>query len=187
MPFSGEGRHGWSIVALPGPRGVRRQLVEPRGPGSVSFDRELAAFIRCNGLLDSWRPDLQRFARTDSLPTTTPASMVRDSPTRWHELRQPTRQLVHRPTSTASLRRTSHVRRPCIYCLTVQLVVCWNAGSHGMSERSTRSCRWRFSERWAFQQTQVGLRDRVRAMGKVVSQIVDGELGPSRPPRREGR
>ena len=90
LPFSGEGRNGWSIVALPGPRGGHASFDEPRGPGSLTLDRELAAFIRCNGLLDSWRPDLQRFARTDSLPTTTPASVVRESRTGWHEFRQRT-------------------------------------------------------------------------------------------------
>jgi hypothetical protein len=63
--------------------------------------------------------------------------------------------------------------------LSAELVVCWNAGSHGMSERSIGSWRRRFSERRAFQQTQVGLRDGVRAMDKVFSQIFDGELGPA--------
>jgi transposase len=36
LPFSGEGRPGWSIVALPGPRGGHASFDEPRGPGSVN-------------------------------------------------------------------------------------------------------------------------------------------------------
>ena len=46
-----------------------------------------------------------------------------------------------------------------------------------MSERSIGSWQRRISERRAFQQTQVGLRDGVRAMDKVLSQILEGELG----------
>jgi hypothetical protein len=61
-----------------------------------------------------------------------------------------------------------------------QLVVCWNAGSHEMSGRSIRSWRWRLSERRAFQQTEVGLRDGDRAMGKALTQILDEEQDPAR-------
>jgi hypothetical protein len=43
LPFSGEGRPGRSIVALPGPRGGLRSSDEPRGHGSLDFDREQAA------------------------------------------------------------------------------------------------------------------------------------------------
>ena len=48
-----EGRTGWSIVALPGPRGGRRSSDEPRGPGSLTIDRELTAFVRFIGMLDN--------------------------------------------------------------------------------------------------------------------------------------
>ena len=56
-----------------------------------------------------------------------------------------------------------------------------------MSERSIGSCWRRFREHRAFQQTKVGLRDGVRAMGKVLSQMPDGELGPAWPHKRAGR
>lgn len=45
VPFSGEGRNGWSIVALPRPRGGLRSSDEPGGRGSLTGDRELAAFV----------------------------------------------------------------------------------------------------------------------------------------------
>jgi len=53
LPISGEGRPGWSIVALPGPRGGRCSSGEPRGPGSSDTDRELSAFVRFIGLFDN--------------------------------------------------------------------------------------------------------------------------------------
>ena len=56
-----------------------------------------------------------------------------------------------------------------------------------MRERSIGSWRRRFSERLAFQQTEVGLRDGVRAMDKVLSQILEGELGRAWPRSRAGR
>jgi hypothetical protein len=56
-----------------------------------------------------------------------------------------------------------------------------------MSERSIESWRLRFRERRAFQQTEVGLRDGGRAMGKALSQILDGEQDPVGTRGRAGR
>ena len=53
LPISGEGRPGWSIVALPGPRGGHRSSYEPRGPGSAKIGRELTAFVRFTGGFDN--------------------------------------------------------------------------------------------------------------------------------------
>jgi hypothetical protein len=53
LPISGEGRPGWSIVALPGPRDGRCSSDEPRDPGSLDIDRELKAFVRFIGLFDN--------------------------------------------------------------------------------------------------------------------------------------
>jgi len=56
-----------------------------------------------------------------------------------------------------------------------------------MSERSIGSWRQRFREPRAFQQTEVGLRRVFRAMHKVLSQMLDGDLGDAGPRRRAVR
>jgi hypothetical protein len=56
-----------------------------------------------------------------------------------------------------------------------------------MRERSIGSWWRRFGERRAFQQTQVGLSRGFRAMHKVLSQMLDGDLGEAWPCRRAVR
>ena len=85
----------------------------------MTVDRELAAFIRFNGLLDSWRSDLAKFPRTDSLPNARRGSDI-DLAYKMARIPPANKPLVYRPTSTASLRRTTRLRRPCVHSLSVQ-------------------------------------------------------------------
>ena len=78
LPISGEGRTGWSIVALPGPRGGRRSSVEPRGPGSLDTDREMAAFVRFIGLFDNGTAPSSCAGRRGGDSSTSPRDFRRD-------------------------------------------------------------------------------------------------------------
>jgi len=49
--------------------------------------------------------------------------------------------LVYRSTSTVSLRRTSHVRRPCVHCLSVQRLAVQRRGRRQAGSSMLHQCR----------------------------------------------
>ena len=95
LPFSGEGRPGWSIVALPGPRGGHASFDDPRGPGSLTRDRELTGprplqrlvrqlvdlFADCHPQISGRSRLLEAESSTStSLPTTAPSTLAAIEP-----------------------------------------------------------------------------------------------------------
>ena len=53
------------MVPLPGTRGGRQLSHEPRGPGSLTVDRELTAFVRFTGMLGSTKRTVETLARAE--------------------------------------------------------------------------------------------------------------------------